>query len=183
MMVRDFFFPTANVLPRKREDRPEGLGTHFLWTRKGEWSRNDSLAQLLMPKEWARVERLRKARRDRVLRERASQSDDQAVPAGIAAGRVVAEEAGEPDGPREGFQEAAVAAEVATKQHSPCNGSAEAVEGERDARSQRDPAEDATDVGRRQVQADGNTTEAAAEGTFQRGVVGEHAAEEAAPDA
>ena len=91
-MVRDFFFPGADVLPRKPERRPEGLGTHLLWARKGEWSCNDSLAQLLMPKEWARVEALRKTRRERILRERACIAADQAVPSGIAAGRIVADE-------------------------------------------------------------------------------------------
>ena len=93
-MARSFYFPHKATVPRQPQLAPEGLGTHLLWTRTGEWSHNDSLAQLSMPKEWARVEALRKARRDRILKGRVEGGTTQAVPSGIEAGRVVAEEAG-----------------------------------------------------------------------------------------
>ena len=93
-MVRKLFNPHSSLLPRARQQRPEGLGTAFLWTRKGDWSRSESLAKLLMPKEWNRVEELRKVRRERILREREDRDGGQAnTPApgsGLAAGEAVA---------------------------------------------------------------------------------------------
>lgn len=73
-MVRGVFNPKDNTLPRAREDRPVGLGTEFLWKGKREHSWSESLAQKLMPKEWQRVESLRKARWRRLLSETAHQT-------------------------------------------------------------------------------------------------------------
>jgi hypothetical protein len=67
------FNPRSSTLPRAREPRPEGLGATSLWTGKLEYSRNESLAMLLMPKEWQRVESLRRTRRERILRGRAAE--------------------------------------------------------------------------------------------------------------
>lgn len=129
-MARSVFFPHEATLPRSPQLAAEGLGTHLLWTRTGEWSRNDSLAQLLMPKEWARVEALRKARRGRILKERAEEGTAQAVPPGIEAGRVVAEEAGEANDTPEDSREAGDPNQGPGEQHTSQSHSIDSAERE-----------------------------------------------------
>ena len=95
------------TLPRAREKTPEGLGSKFLWKGKREQSKSEALLQLLMPNEYARVEKLRKMKRERIL------GPITGGGAGLAAGAAVLEamdEAGvesiEPAAEEEAEQEA-----------------------------------------------------------------------------
>ncbi len=72
-----------------------------------------------MPKEWARIEVLRKARREKTLKERVKKVEAQTVPPGIAAGRVVAEQVGQSEAVRGDDLQATAPVEGAEEQQTP----------------------------------------------------------------